>query len=98
MVRRKIIWSHGALEDKLSILEFWYKKNGNSKYSRQLNEELAEITGLLKKFKKLGKQLQNNSIRYIMKGYLIVFYKVHEDFIEILKVKDSRQDLSNISL
>lgn len=98
MVRRKVIWSHGALKDKLSILDFWYNKNGNSKYSRKLNDQLVEITGLLKRYKKLGKQLLKSSIRYLVKGYLIIFYKVHEDFIEILKVKDSRQDLSNISL
>lgn len=98
MVRRKIIWSHNAQTDRLSILEYWYKKNGNSRYSRLLNKQLLHSINLLKHHQKLGRQLQGSKNRYLVKGHFIISYSINEDYIEVLKIKDSRLDLSNISL
>jgi plasmid stabilization system protein ParE len=81
MVRRKIKWSINALNDKLSILEYWYKRNGNTKYSRQLEHELHNITNLLKQYDKLGKRIHKSDRRFLVKDTFQIFYKIEEEFI-----------------
>lgn len=98
MVRREVKWSHNALNDKFSILEYWYKKNGTAKYSRQLDEEFQIITSLLKQHSKLGKQIPKSNRRFLVKDTFQIFYKIEEDYIEILNIWDTRQDPKDIPL
>ncbi len=98
MVQRKIRWSHNALNDKLSILEYWYKKNGNAKYSRQLDKQFRNITTLLKRHDKIGKFMPKTNQRFIVKDYYQIFYRLNEDYVEILHIWDSRQNPDKVSL
>ncbi len=98
MVRRKVKWSVNALNDKFIILDYWYRTNGSIKYSKKLNNEILVITSYLKKHNKLGKSYDNSNTRYLIKNHLIIIYEIHNDFIEILRIKDTRQDLSNLPL
>lgn len=92
MARWKIRWSANAREEKLSIMEFWYKKNGNTKYSRNLDNDFRKVSSLLKHQNKLGKKLSGSTIRYIIKDNFSIYYEIKEEYIEILHVWDYRQD------
>jgi len=98
MVRRKIKWTFNALNDKLSIFEFWYRKNGNAKYSRQLDKEFRHLTDLLKQYVNLGKKYPDSKRRYLVKESFQIFYKIQDDYIEILHIWDTRQNPENMPL
>jgi plasmid stabilization system protein ParE len=92
MVQRKIKWSHNALNDKLSIFEFWFDKNKTIEYPLKLEEELYQITQLLKDFDDLGKLFPKSNKRFIIKDHLQIIYTADEEFIEILNIWNTRQD------
>lgn len=98
MVRREIKWSSNAHNDRYLIIEFWYKNNGNNKYSKQLDIEIRNIINYLKRHERMGKRSYKKNVRYLIKNHLIIFYKIHKDYIEILRIKDSRQDLRHLPL
>ena len=58
MVKR-IIWSQNALADRISILDYWYKRIGNKHYSHKLDVEIKETISHLKKFPYIGRQMED---------------------------------------
>lgn len=98
MVQRKIKWTQNALNDKLSIFEFWFEKNRSIDYPLKLEDELFQITQLLKTFDDLGKSIPGTDKRFIIKDNFQIIYKITGDFIEILHIWDTRQDPKNLPL
>lgn len=98
MVQRKVKWTLNALNDKLSIFEFWYEKNGSIEYPLSLEDEFFQITQLLKTFDDLGKSIPGTDKRCIVKDNFQIIYKITGDFIEILHIWDTRQDPKNLPL
>lgn len=98
MVRREIKWSQNALQDKLTILDYWNNKNGNSDYSKKIDSALRNIISVLGSFENLGKKLAGESIRYLVKNDFIIYYEKFPSHIEILHIWDSRRNPADIKL
>jgi len=92
MAQRKIIWSLKASNDLLSILEFYFHRNGNSVYSRKLLLEINTIVSLLPVHPLLGKSVSNASYRVIIRGHYEIFYRFNDENIIVITIWDSRQN------
>ena len=92
---KQIIWSRLAHNDRLDILDYWIKRNKSNSYSKKLNQIFEHTADLIRKYLKIGRQTEMESVRCkIVKDYLFT-YRETKDFIEILTIWDSRQDPDN---
>ncbi len=89
---RGIVWSKIALADKLLILDYWFKKLGSKNYPKKLDREFRETIKHLSKHPLLGKRLRNTELRYVVKDYYLIFYKIYPNEIRILHLWDSRRN------
>ena len=89
---KRIVWSAHAIADRISILDYWYQRIGNKKYSTALNTSLKEIIKKLVDYPKLGRQLDDKEERFFIKDCYQIFYIETDDSIEILYIWDSRRN------
>jgi plasmid stabilization system protein ParE len=89
---KRVIWSRNALEDKLRILDYWNKRTLSKSYSMRLNQSLIEAVKILWEFPALGRSLPNSDIRFIVRDYYQIFYRISQNDIRILHIWDSRRN------
>jgi len=92
MVRRKIIWTVYAKDDLKEILAFYIRRNGNSVYSKKLNQRIKKTVSYLLKYKEIGRPTDLTGIRVIIEGDYQIFYENFGYRTEVLMVWDTRQD------
>lgn len=91
MAKRKIIWSARAKTDLLTILNFYYKRNGTKTYSKKLNISLRKSIRLLEKHSEIGVRTDICNVRNLIKGNFCIFYEIKPESVEILTLWDGRQ-------
>lgn len=91
MVKR-IIWSAQAIADRVSILDYWYQRIGNKKYSIKLDNSIRELIKKLAQHTPMGRQLKNREERFFVKDNYMIFYSDTEKTIEILQIWDTRRN------
>ncbi len=95
MANKEIIWSLRAKQELKDVLDFFTKRNGNSKYSLKILSEIEDLTETLSKSEFIGRLTSNKTTRVIpMKDYLL-FYDVNKNRVEILSFWDNRQNPKN---
>jgi plasmid stabilization system protein ParE len=92
MVKYKVEWSIEARLDFLDILDFYYQRNGNAKYSRKLNAKINKSINLVTKNPSLGLQTDVNSVRALINGDYQIIYEIIGTTILIVMVWDCRQN------
>ena len=92
MVERRIIWSPRAKSDLVSILDFYYRRNGTKTYSRKLNSAIRKSVRLLAKYTDIGIRTDVEHVRILVHGDYGIFYEKRMDTVEIISVWDNRQD------
>jgi len=92
MVKKEIIWSPQAEMEQLKILEFYFRRNGNKKYSQKLYDEFRNSIELIIKFPKIGLNTDIENVRVVNRGDFSIFYRIHPDIIEVLSIWDNRQN------
>jgi len=97
MVKR-IIWSRNAIQDKLQILDYWYKRIGTKRYSKKLDKALSQSVSYLLKYPNIGRKLDDSEIRFIVKDSYQIFYKVQDDEVRILHIWDSRRNPEDLKI
>lgn len=95
---KRIKWSTHAVADRISILDYWYQRIGNKKYSKKLDQSLKEIIKILAQYPKLGRQLDMREERFFVKDSYQIFYIETNDSIELLHIWDSRRNPDGLSL
>ena len=92
MVRRKIVWSLQAKNNRVQILEYWIEHNNSSEYSRKLNALFKQAAELISEYPTIGKLSDDKQARIkIVRDYWIV-YDVSDSMIFIIAIFDSRQN------
>lgn len=89
---KSIRWSLEAENDRFSILEYWKLRNQNTIYSKKLDQIFVKSTKQLIDFPLIGKPTVRDNIRLLIVKEYIIVYENSPEFIDILKVWDSRQD------
>ncbi|MCD4679533.1 MAG: type II toxin-antitoxin system RelE/ParE family toxin [Bacteroidales bacterium] len=92
MAKRKIIWSPEAKIEFIEILDFYYQRNGNTVFSKKLNQKIKKTISRLKTHPQLGLISNNKNFRVIIEGAYLIFYSITSTYIEILNISDSRQN------
>ena len=92
MVRIKVEWSLDARLDLYDVLEFYRIRNGNSLYSKKLNNKIDKSVKLLIKNPFIGKPTEEPSIRALITGDYQIIYEVFEKLIVIIMIWDTRRD------
>ena len=91
---KEIVWSKRALIERFQILDYWINRNKSSVFSRKLDNLFIQNIELLTHHPFIGKKTNFKQVRIkIVRNYLI-FYQIEETKINILSVKDGRQNPS----
>jgi toxin YoeB len=98
MVKRKIIWSPRAKGDLISILDYYFKRNGSKIYSNKLNASLRASIKLLENHPELGIKADIKNVRVLIHGDYAILYEIREALIEIITIWDSRQDPQKLDI
>lgn len=98
MAKRKIIWSHRAKIKLTEILEFYYQRNNSKAYSQKVYQEIQKGVRLLKKQPKLGLRTDDESIRTLIVGDILVFYEYTQSEIIVHLVWDCQQNPADIKI
>jgi toxin YoeB len=93
---KRVIWTNTAKNQRKDILEFWYNKTDEKKYSLKISKFVRKKIKHLSKFNYLGKPTNFENIRVISDGNFSIFYKLTATKLIIASVWDNRQDPTKI--
>jgi len=97
-VAKRLIWSEKAQREKESILTYWLERNGTKTYSKKLAHQFNKSIQHILKFNLIGSETTRKGIRVLVSGNYLIFYKVEEQEIQILSLRDSRQNPKTLKL
>lgn len=89
---KRIVWSIQARADRQNILEYWFKRTGNKKYSLKLALQFRETIRLISLYNYLGRPTSIENIRVCVLGDYLLFYKLSERLLEVVAIFDNRRD------
>jgi len=96
MVKKKIVWSLRAQQDKFKILDYWIDRNKSKTYAEKLLRLFNEAAILISHHPEIGKPTSVNNVRAkIIRDYLMI-YEDKEFQVDILLIWDSRQKPSKL--
>lgn len=98
MVSREIRWTVAATKDKLSIFEYWTDRNKSTLYAEKLEivfNETMRIAGIFP-YSGIATNIRDVRIQ-IVKDFKLV-YRIREEYLEVLKVWDTRQSPDRFNL
>lgn len=98
MVSREIRWTITATRDKLSIFEYWTDRNKSTVYAEKLELLFNETMKVAAIFPFSGINTDIRDVRIqVVKDFKLV-YRIREEYLEILKVWDTRQNPEDFNL
>ncbi len=95
---KRVVWSRDAQLDKLQILQYWARRLGNKTYSAKLEKRFYHAASLVGRMQGLGKRVRDREERAYIAGDYELYYKIYADFIEILRVWDTRRNPEDLKL
>jgi plasmid stabilization system protein ParE len=89
---QEIEWSERAKNELFEILYYWTKRNKSKTYSEKLNGLVLEAVEVVAEAPETGVPTKFINVRIkIVRDYL-VYYRIHNQSIEILAIWDSRRN------
>jgi plasmid stabilization system protein ParE len=70
---KKIKWSPGAAADRIQVLDYWFERTGNKRYSKKLDKGFREVVTMLSRLPEIGRKVENREERYFVKGNYLIF-------------------------
>lgn len=95
---KRVIWSPHAAADRISILDYWFNRIGNKNYSKRLDGSLKGLIKLISIYPEIGKRFDDKEVRFFVKDYYQIFYKIAGDEIRILHIWDSRRNPDDLKM
>ena len=92
MAKYKIEWTSEARLDLLSILDFYYQRNGNTSFSRKLYSKIRKKLILISKNPKSGLRTDIETVRVVVMGDYQIVYEIIETTILIVLFWDCRRN------
>ncbi|HHU26783.1 MAG TPA: type II toxin-antitoxin system RelE/ParE family toxin [Bacteroidales bacterium] len=98
MVKRKIIWTEKANEERKEILDYWIQRNHSKTYSIKLDKLIRNTLKLSALYPETGRKTSYENVRVnIVKEYLI-FYEFTETELVVLAIWDGRRDETTLKI
>jgi len=93
MVEREIKWTRRALEDKISILEFWFLKTGYTDHPVKLENLFKATLSIVKHLPRIGSHFdEKRHIHFV----IVRDYKIYNTFtvdeVTVLTIWDTRRN------
>lgn len=98
MAKKQVKWSLKAIHDKIDILDYWIERNQSTTYSNKLNELFNKSVKSLADFPEQGKKSDYKNIRIKNVRHFLLFYLINEDYIEIVRIWDTRRNPKKLKL
>lgn len=67
MAKREVVWTELAEEDFLETLEYYFERNGNIKFSEQINSDVNHVIELISENEFIGKTTDIEGVRFLRK-------------------------------
>ena len=98
MDEKEIRWSFKAIHDKIDILDYWINRNKSKTYSRKLDRLFDRKLSSAAKNPETGKRTDYKDIRLKILSHYLIFYRIQEKYIEVVRIWDSRRDPRRLNL
>jgi toxin YoeB len=92
----KIVWTAKAEKDLFYIFSYWNNRNKSNVYSNKLNGLFNTNVEYLYEFPTLGRKTVVPNVRYLIVRDYLIFYKITDLTVIILRVWGGRQNLKKI--
>jgi plasmid stabilization system protein ParE len=92
MVRRKIVWTETAANQRREIVNYWTEKNKGTTFAEKLIEITAKHLKVISKFTEAFKESELNAVRVSAMEHFSVYYKITSEQIIVMAFWDNRQD------
>ena len=92
MVKRKIVWTQKAYEERKEILAYWIERNQSKTYSIKLNKLIKETIQIAALYPDTGRKTTFINVRVkIIRDYFL-FYEVNKTTLVVLSIWDGRRN------
>lgn len=98
MDEKEIRWSLKAIYDKIDILDYWINRNKSKAYSRKLDSLFDKKLDSAAKNPESGKKTDYENIRIKVVSYYLIYYRIQENYIEVVRIWDSRRNPGSLNL
>ena len=92
MDEKQVRWTQKAILDKIQILDYWIERNGTKTYSQRLDLLIDRSLSKTAQFPESGKKTNYRNIRAKIVSHYLIFYRIQNDYIEVVRIWDSRRD------
>ncbi|CAN5865199.1 hypothetical protein BH24BAC1_BH24BAC1_41140 [soil metagenome] len=82
----------------MNILDYWVQRNKSKRYSQKLDKLFDRVVELTAKNPESGKTTDYKNIRIRIVRHYLIFYLIHENHIEVIRIWDARRDSGNLNL
>ncbi|MEI6348313.1 MAG: type II toxin-antitoxin system RelE/ParE family toxin [Bacteroidota bacterium] len=98
MAKNKVEWSVEARLDLFDILSFYLLRNGNAKYSRNLNSKINKSIKHIENNPFIGLKTNQESVYLFITGDYQIIYELIDSVILIVMIWDSRRNPDDKSI
>ena len=95
---KEIRWSIRAQQDRIQILDYWIHRNRSNNYARKLNHIFIELSKSISANPDIGIKTDKENVRFRIIGHYLMFYRMMEDYIELIAIWDSRRNPKKINI
>jgi plasmid stabilization system protein ParE len=95
---KRIIWTEQAKFERQEILNYWFFRTGNKKYSRKLAFDFRETVKYISLHNYLGRATELEDVRVAVCGNYLLFYKIDVEVVSIITVFDSRRNPKDLDI
>ncbi|OOG78297.1 type II toxin-antitoxin system RelE/ParE family toxin [Algoriphagus sp. A40] len=92
MAQRAVVWTKTADIQFAGVLEYWFKRNRSTTYSKKLVRLVASITHQIAKTPEIFEATEFKDTRVAPLENFSIFYKILDTQIIITAFWDNRQD------
>ena len=98
MDEKEIRWSLRAIHDKIDILDYWINRNKSKTYSQKLDRLFDKKLSNTAKNPESGKKTDYKNIRIKIVSHYMIFYRIQENYIEVVRIWDPRRNPKSFDL
>ena len=92
MVKRKIVWTQEAYEERKQILAYWLERNQSKTYPVKLNKLIKDTLQIASIYPESGRKTNFENVRVLMIRDYLLFYEVNKTTIFVLSIWDERRN------
>ena len=98
MAEKKIVWYLKAIHDKIDILEYWIDRTKSKTFSIKLDILIDRALQQISLYPDSGKTTDYKEVKIKIVRHYLIFYRITDDSIQVIRIWDSRQDPKKLKI